>query len=194
MVIEVKVKNLNKSSFKTRKKIKETFAVLMKEKKQINKIKVVDLVKVADITRSSFYNHYDSIYDVETEIENDFLELINFDSIDVNSLESINIYVDELIDRLIVEEEFYKMLMIGSDSSFFLNKLNKLFIKKLYDVTSNLNFDNKELFINFYVDGCMSLFIRFFKGEISQDLNDIRLFIKRTFEKMFEEIEELTKL
>ena len=52
----MKVKNLNKSSYKTRKLIKNTFAELLKEKKELNKITVSELSKRADINRSTFYD------------------------------------------------------------------------------------------------------------------------------------------
>lgn len=55
----MKVKNLNASSVKTRNLIRGTFAELLYEKKNINKITVTELVQRADINRSTFYSHYD---------------------------------------------------------------------------------------------------------------------------------------
>ena len=60
----MKVKNKNRSSIKTRQKIREAFAELLKEKNELSNMSVTELVKLADITRSTFYTHYDSIYDV----------------------------------------------------------------------------------------------------------------------------------
>ena len=61
----MKVQGLNSSSKKTRNLIKKTFAELINEKKELNKITVTELVKRAEITRSTFYTHYDDIYEVE---------------------------------------------------------------------------------------------------------------------------------
>ena len=36
----------------------------MIEKNELSNMSVTELVKLADITRSTFYTHYDSIYDV----------------------------------------------------------------------------------------------------------------------------------
>ena len=55
----MKAKNLNASSVKTRNLIRDTFAELLYEKKNINKITVTELVQRADINRSTFYSHYD---------------------------------------------------------------------------------------------------------------------------------------
>lgn len=53
----MKAKNLNASSVKTRNLIRDTFAELLYEKKNINKITVTELVQRADINRSTFYSH-----------------------------------------------------------------------------------------------------------------------------------------
>ena len=47
----MKVKNKNRSSIKTRQKIREAFAELLKEKNELSNMTVTELVKLADITR-----------------------------------------------------------------------------------------------------------------------------------------------
>ena len=44
---------------------------LINRYKEIKNITVTELVKRANITRGSFYSHYDSIFDVAGEIESD---------------------------------------------------------------------------------------------------------------------------
>ena len=66
----MKVQCLNSSSIKTRNLIKKTFAELINEKKQLNKITVTELVKRAQLTRSTFYTHYDNIYEVAKDANN----------------------------------------------------------------------------------------------------------------------------
>jgi DNA-binding transcriptional ArsR family regulator len=45
----------------------------MMQQKPCFEIKVTELVKYANISRSSFYNHFNSIYDVVQKIEDDFM-------------------------------------------------------------------------------------------------------------------------
>lgn len=71
----MKVKNVNSASKKTNKRIKEAFAELLQEKKDLNNITVTELVVRADITRSSFYTHFDSIYDVAQSLQDETLEV-----------------------------------------------------------------------------------------------------------------------
>ena len=88
----MKVKNKNISSINTQKNIKEAFAILMSKKKELSAITVTELVKIAGITRSSFYTHYDNIYDVAKEIQDDTLKLIDFNEDDIDNPENIKKY------------------------------------------------------------------------------------------------------
>lgn len=70
----MKAKNLNASSVKTRNLIRDTFAELLYEKKNINKITVTELVQRADINRSTFYSHYDDVRHVAEDIKAETLK------------------------------------------------------------------------------------------------------------------------
>jgi AcrR family transcriptional regulator len=50
----------------------EKFLELMRQKSCF-KIKVTELIKLANISRSSFYDYFDSIYDVIQSIEDNFI-------------------------------------------------------------------------------------------------------------------------
>ena len=58
----MKVQYQNSSSKKMRKLIKKVFAELLDEKKDINKITVAELANRTEISRGTFYTHYDDIY------------------------------------------------------------------------------------------------------------------------------------
>ena len=70
----MKAKNLNNSSKKTRNLIKNTFAEMLSEKKEINKISVTELVKRANINRGTFYTHYNDIYEVAEDFSNELID------------------------------------------------------------------------------------------------------------------------
>ena len=70
----MKAQNLNNSSVKTRKLIRATFAEMLSEKREISKISVTELTRRADINRGTFYSHYDDIYSVAEDYENDLIE------------------------------------------------------------------------------------------------------------------------
>ncbi len=70
----MKVKNLNNSSVKTKRLIKNTFIQMLSEKKEIGKISVSELVERAEISRATFYAHFDDIYSVVEEFEREIID------------------------------------------------------------------------------------------------------------------------
>lgn len=60
--------SVNRASIKTQKAIERAYLELMK-KKPYTKITVREITEAADINRSTFYNHYQDIYDLINKIE-----------------------------------------------------------------------------------------------------------------------------
>ena len=76
----MKAQNLNNSSKKTRKLIKKVFAEMLSEKRELGKISVSELCARAEISRGTFYSHYDDIYGVAEDYENEIMGLFFSDS------------------------------------------------------------------------------------------------------------------
>ena len=89
----MKSKNLNNSSKKTKNLIKDTFAVMLAEKKELSKINVSELVKRANINRSTFYAHYDDIYGVAEDYENELISHF-FDNATLLNSNSIEAFIE----------------------------------------------------------------------------------------------------
>lgn len=70
----MKVKNLNRSSAKTKRIIKSVFAEMLSEYKEISRISVSELCRRADISRSTFYSHYDDTYSIAQDYENELID------------------------------------------------------------------------------------------------------------------------
>ena len=95
----MKSKNLNNSSKKTKTIIRNTFAELLSEKKEINKITVTELVEKAHINRSTFYTHYDDIYSVAEDFENELVDEF-FDNITLLASQDINSFIEVFFDYI----------------------------------------------------------------------------------------------
>lgn len=184
----MKVQGLNSSSIKTRKLIKKTFAELMNEKKELSKITVTELVKRADITRSTFYTHYDDIYDVVNDYQMETIELLVSDDKVLNSIGDIYNYFDEIFECLKINEEIYKMLLVSNGTLSFLEELKKLAGKKIYYAMQNIIKNDKylELDVDFYMDGVISELIKYFRNQSDYSLDELLLNSKKWFEKVFE--------
>lgn len=183
----MKVQGLNSSSKKTRELIKKTFAELIKEKKKLSKITVTELVKRANITRSTFYTHYDDIYEVVNDYQLETIELLVSDDIVLTSIEDIYNYYDDIFKCIKNNEDIYKMLLSSNGSLIFLEHLKKLAGEKIYYAMQNITKDNKylELDLNFYMDGVISELIKYFREQSDYSLDEIFVNGKKWFEKIF---------
>lgn len=181
----MKVKNINSSSRKTNKAIKEAFAELIQEKKSLNNITVTELVKRADITRSSFYTHYDSIYDIAEELQNETLGILIKNLNDIKTIDDFNNYLDIIFDYLKKNEKIYSMLLSSNDPLLFANHLNKHFTKYIIESMNIISHSNSKLKVTFYTDGCMNLLIKYFKKEINNSLDELKVFFKDLFKELF---------
>lgn len=183
----MKVQGLNSSSIKTKKLIKKTFAELMNEKKSLNKLTVSELVKRADITRGTFYTHYDDIYEVAEEYQLETIELLINDKNVLYTKEDIFKYFDDVGNCLKKNENLYKMLLSSNEPLVFLEKLKKLSTQKIYYALKNYDTQNKylELTVSFFMAGCVDELLKYYIDKSDYTLEEILFNIKNWFEKIF---------
>lgn len=182
----MKVQGLNSSSKKTRKLIMQTFAELINEKKEINKLTVTELVKRAGITRSTFYTHYDSIYEVGDDYQFETIKLLISNNNVLKSINDIYNYFDDIIICLKKNENIYKMLLASNDSLYFLEKLKKLSTQKIYHALENSNNDEYlELSVNFFMNGIIDELFKYFREQSDYTLDELLINMKKWFEKIF---------
>ncbi len=179
----MKVKNLNSSSRKTKKIIKESFAELMHEKQELSNITVKELVERAGITRSSFYTHYDNIYEVAGDIQNETLEVLRRSVEDLKTSDDFNQCLDDITEYLKENEYIYSMILSSTEAVIYADRIVKLLRKKL-DITLDKN-DAHELDLLFYTYGCANLYIKHFRGEINYSLDEINSYMKNLVKKIF---------
>lgn len=179
----MKVKNLNSSSRKTKKAIKEAFAELMHEKCELSNITVKELVARADITRSSFYTHYDNIYDVAGDIQNETMEILQKNIEDLKNLNDFNRCLDDITSYLKENEYIYSMILSSPNAIIYADRIVNLLRKKL-DISLNKK-PPHELDLIFYTYGCTNLYIKHFRGEIDYSLDEINTYMKSLVKKMF---------
>ena len=182
----MKVQCLNSSSIKTRNLIKKTFAELINEKKQLDKITVTELVKRAQLTRSTFYTHYDNIYEVAHDYQLQTIELLCSEDLKLYSKQDIEDYFVNIIQCLKDNEETYKLLLSADESLLFLEKLKKIAGQKIYDALKD-NYINKylELNISFLMNGILMEILKYFRNESCYSLDELLLNMKKWFEKIF---------
>lgn len=182
----MKVKCLNSSSLKTRELIKKTFAELIQEKKQLEKITVTELVKKANITRSTFYTHYENIYQVAKEYQLQTIELLCNEELKLYSKEDVLNYFDNIFACLKENEETYRLLLAADESLLFLNKLKEIAREKIYAALNNI-YSNEylELEVSFLMNGILAEVFKYFRNESNYSLDELLVNVKNLFNKIF---------
>lgn len=178
----MKLKGVNSSSLKTKKKIKEEFASLVYEKKELSKIKVSELVKRIDITRGAFYTHYDNIYDVVTEFQNDALSILD---VKINSYDDLLAFFNLITEYLKFNDALYSSILKCDEPLIFMDRLTKLTIEKLTIFLKRTNSQSLDFDISIFTYGIVQLYIKYFRNETNYSLDEINNNIKSLLKKIF---------
>lgn len=172
----MKAQNLNNSSRKTRKLIKKIFAEMLSEKKELGKISVSELCKRADISRGSFYSHYDDIYGVAEDYENELIDAF-FDNARLFESQDILHFIDSIFEFIRQNNENYCLLCKSNDFLFAAKKLTAIASGKLLELCHGdsriQNHTYIELDIQIFLEGILCEYVKYCRGYSAKTLDDL---------------------
>jgi len=182
--------NKNRNYKRIDKLIVDTFIELCKEKKT-DDITVALLCEKADINRTTFYNHYQGIWEIINAIENEIISKIDQVLNDFSYFVFIKDpypILSKLNDIINEKPNFYKKLFHLSDSHFFIDKLNEIFRNKILESPSiPKSFTSSiqgQITISIFLGSLTNSYSDWFSQNINCSLDDITKhiseFIKRT--------------
>lgn len=152
------------------------FAEMLSEKKDLGKISVTELCKRADISRGTFYLHYDDIYGIAEEYENELIDTF-FDSVRLINSQNIMQFIDSIFEYIRQNDENYRLLCKSNDFIFAVKKLSTLASTKLLELCMN---DSRikertyvELDIQIFLDGMLCEYVRYCRGYSQTSLDDL---------------------
>lgn len=173
----MKVKNLNKSSEKTKRLIKATFAEMLSEKKELCRISVSELAARAGINRSTFYSHYDDVYAVAEDYENELIAQLSTKTAELGDLRQAEQFVDSFFGFIKVNDENYRLICKSDDSLYAANKLAESAEKRVlsYAFEKLVISDPKtfEIETDIFIQGLTWEYIKYCRGLTKISLDDI---------------------
>lgn len=181
----MKVKNINASSNKTRKEIKDSFIRLIEEESHLKNITVTALTKKANITRAAFYTHYDNITDVANEIQEEIMDALLDALKQLDTTDELSIYVDEILKHVFRQKNFYTRILQGELSLHFVQRICNQAEKLLYTYFKNKNIENLELKITFFTEGSINILVKYLKNELKASPEEISNYIKESLKLTF---------
>ncbi len=186
----MKVSNANNSSRKTRALIKKVFAEMLAEKKQLDKIYVSELCKRADLSRGAFYSHYDDIYSVAEDFENELIDAF-FDNARLLTAKNPEQFVDVFFDYIRKNDENYRLLCRSNDFLFAAKKLTSIVSSKFLEFCNEdralVDKEFVDVEINIFVEGLTCEYIKYCRGYSAVTLDELYAYTKRWIQKFAKE-------
>lgn len=183
---------MNRSSYsrvteKNRRKIQEAFAELLAERGSLSNITVTDLAERAELTRGTFYNYYNNLYEVGAELQAELEKRLFAEYDNLDSLASIEHYIDEVFVFFEKQEGIYRELLASEASVNFLNQLENSISRRVLAVLhkDGVTDKNAELELLVTTHGALAIVRKHYRGEIDLSLNDIRDYLKSKIGWMF---------
>ena len=177
----MKVKNANHSSQKTRNIIKKTFAEMLSEKKELAKISVSELVRRADINRGTFYSHYDDIYAVAEDYENELISLF-FSNAELIASTNTDKFIDLMFEYIKRNDEIYRMLCKSNDFVMIMQKFMRLAANKIIEIiNASPEIVEREfitLEVNSFIEGFMFEYVKCCRDASEITIDDLYDFSK----------------
>ncbi|MBS5660783.1 MAG: TetR/AcrR family transcriptional regulator C-terminal domain-containing protein [Clostridiales bacterium] len=163
---------------RTKKAIKNAFAELMSEK-EISEITVKDIAETADVNRKTFYNYYNSVYDIVNEIENELV--LAFDNVLSNidfKQEMKNPYgIFEKLTGVINQDfDFYSRLMKMNHNA---NLMQKLYValkdrmKASFLSQTDIEEPQLDIVVNYMISGMLSVYQSWFNSDRAESIEEL---------------------
>lgn len=174
-MVNQEAKKEYRNSLRSRKLIKVALLQLMLEN-DISRIKVKEVIEIADISKGTFYAHYTDVFNVLEEIENENIQLLR-DYLQaqprVELINDFSPFIVKVFNNIEANLDFYKILFATKNANSFLNKMQKVFVDYMMEdhlmLTKLRNKEEAMLFFSFISIGTANLLQDWFncKCEIS---------------------------
>ncbi|MBR3867819.1 MAG: TetR/AcrR family transcriptional regulator [Clostridia bacterium] len=170
--------NYDRRQIKTKKAIIGAFFALLQEK-NISKITITELAKIANIDRKTFYLHYGSIADLYNDLGNMLVTLIKDEIIDYStnnrSPYSLFANVNDIISEKI---DLFKRIAINNDFSDFMLNIKDILCNELINLYGRANTSASERFkltAEFIASGTIAMYLRWLKGDTNLTMDELAL-------------------
>ncbi|MFI3327079.1 MAG: TetR/AcrR family transcriptional regulator [Clostridia bacterium] len=157
----------NRRTQKTQRELKNAFVDLL-SKKRIEKIRVNEVAELAEVSRATFYLHFEDIYGIYDSVKNDILidlwkifnkeDKSNSENVFIEIIENSINYIDENMSL------FRAMTLNGNILDSMLKGMNEIYLEEFYP-TEKTDYGIAE--VNFVAWGLMGTINDWVKGDLN---------------------------
>lgn len=168
-----------RSAVRSRKLIRQAFMDLLKEK-PFEKITVTDIVKRAEINRSTFYAHYPDVLGLLEEIQNEIITYTEkmMDDIDFrNFMKNPEPLLKEVVNLAMENVELYRLLSTSNMAAKQLLTIKNVLIERTLNTVEfpelELGAFEKEFAVRFFMGGAADLYMQWLNGEVDCSIEEL---------------------
>ena len=175
---------------RTKKMIRTAFMELLEEKKEIETISVTELAERADLSKSTFYYHYEDIFAVAEEIENELFDKLSsvLDQIKNGQPTDYDTHIKVVISFLKENEEMYRKTISSSYSQLFMEKFKSVLTKKILEnhelIPHEQNLSIRYVQVRFLTNAFVDTLADYFKGILNVSLEQVGEIVLRFIGKL----------
>lgn len=168
-----------RSAVRSRKMIRQAFFELLKEK-NFEKITVTDVVKKADVNRSTFYAHYPDVMGVVEEIQEEILQYTQqfMEHVDFKDFyENPKPHLQHIIKLVAENNELYRLLMTSAMATKQMDQLKYILIDRTIETLDGKGrFRDRfelEFSTRFFMGGVVDVYTQWLNGVIDCSLEEL---------------------
>ncbi len=145
---------------RTRRSIINAF-IELRSKKPIEKITVKELAELAVINKATFYSHYQDIYDLSEQLENETIDMILTNIPHPEELVSKPKQTSEaLAIAFLSQRQLIDTLFSGSRAAVLVTKLETKIKSKIYDISPEYKYDlERNIILTYLIQGGFHTFL-----------------------------------
>ena len=162
--------------------IKDTFIDLLSEK-DITKVTVSEICKIADINRATFYRYYLDVYDLLDKIEEEFVnEVKNAYTLNDSDEQPLSHYALALLNICYNNQKLVKILFTATGKPYFLNSIleetyNKCKTRWTKEMP-NIDEDSIEYASVYIFNGTLGIVNYWIKCDFDKSVEDVKSIIE----------------
>lgn len=170
--------NYDRRQIKTKKAIIGAFFSLL-QKKNISKITITELSKLANIDRKTFYLHYGSIAELYNDLGNMLVTLIKKEIVEYSTSNKSPYALFASINDIISEKiDLFKSIAKNNDFSDFILSIKDILSNELINLYEKKDTPASERFkltTEFIASGTIAMYLRWLKGDTNITMDELAL-------------------
>lgn len=167
------------SAIRSKRLIRSAFLELLRIK-SFEKITVTDVVKKAEINRSTFYAHYPDVMGLIEEIQEEIVEYMKkaMREIDFSLFfENPHPVMHDIITLLENNSELYRLLIRSNMASKQLKITQDVLVQEIKQsfmmIKKDMDIQKVDLYIRFFMGGMIEVYGQWLRGDITSSLGEI---------------------